>query len=186
MTLSRRELLASSAALAATSAAASAASTQEGAEQEPAPSPEEELLEKLQGGWVLRDLDAPDLDDKRRQEKAYMVIGGTFLAIELQLAWGAGDNDEWIDGFFQSGVSRIWLERSNVLVARGLIGAATDEEYGLELEPPGKERRYKLRFSGKNELSLTMEDGPQFFFKRLQNSAAKRKASNPSTEAQDR
>lgn len=186
MTLSRRDILASSAALAVTASAARGAPTQAGGEQGVAPSPQEALLEKLQGGWVLREMDAPDIEEKDRQEKAFMVIGGTFLAIELQLAWGARDNDEWVDGYFQSGVSRLWVERSNVLVARGLIGATTDENYGIELEPPGKERRYRVRFYGKDELELTMEDGPRFTFKRLQNGVVRRDASGRPVKDTDR
>ena len=186
MSLSRRDLLASSAALAATAAAARGASPQsEGATGED-PTPEEVLLEQLQGGWVLREMDAPDLVENGRQEKAFMVIGGTFLAIELQLAWDVRDGDEWIDGYFQSGVSRIWFERSTVLVAKGLIGVTTDEDYGLELEPPGKERRYRVRFYGKNELELAREDGPVFTFKRLQNGSARRDTSDRPAKGTDR
>ena len=114
-----------------------------------------------------------------------MVIGGNFLAIEIQLSWGAQDNDEWVDGYLQSGVSRIWFERSKVLVAKGLIGVTTDEDYVLEIEPPGKERRYKVRFYGNNELELTMEDGPRFVFKRLQNGSSRRDASGKSAKVKD-
>lgn len=185
MTLSRRDILASSAALAATGGIAGASSSQAGGGQDVEPSPEDVLLEQLQGGWVLRELEAPDLDENARQEKAFMVIGGSFLAIEIQLSWGAHDNDEWVDGYFQSGVSRIWFERSKVLVAKGLIGVTTDEDYVLEIEPPGKERRYKVRFYGNNELELTMEDGPRFVFKRLQNGSSRRDASGKSAKVKD-
>ena len=174
MTLSRRDILASSAALAATGGVASGDPAQDEAAHAADPSPEDVLLEQLQGGWILRELEAPDLDENTRQQKAFMVIGGGFLAIELQIAWGARDEDEWIDGYFQSGVSRIWFERSTVLVAKELIGVTTNEEYELEIEPPGKERRYRVRFHGKNELELAMEDGPTFSFKRLQNGSTRR------------
>jgi hypothetical protein len=143
-----------------------------------APTPEELLLEQLQGGWVMRELEAPNLDVNTREERAFMVIGGNFLAIDLQIAWDARDGDEWIDGYFQSGISRIWFERSKVLVARGLIGVTTGDDYGIDIEPPGKERRYRIQFFGKNELELAMDDGPRFLFKRLLNGGALREASS--------
>ena len=73
-----------------------------------------------------------------------------------------------------------------MLVAKGLIGATTDEDYGLELEPPGKERRYRVRFYGKNELELALEDGPVFTFKRLQNGSARRDTSDRPAKGTDR
>ena len=174
MSLSRRDLIASSAALVAASGAANAQGPEQAGGEA---TPESELLERLQGAWVLRELDSPNFDDRRRKDKAFMVIGGTFLAIDIQLSWDAREGDEWIDGFFQSGISRIWVERSNTLIARGLIGVTTDEDYSLEIEPPGKERRYSVRFREKNELVLNMEDGPRFSFKRLQNGGARHSAS---------
>jgi hypothetical protein len=182
MPLSRRDLLASSAALAATAGVAAGALPQTEAAQDEELSPEAALLKKLQGGWALRELDVPNLDENGRKEKAFMVIGGNFLAIELQLSWDAHVDDEWVDGFFQSGVSRIWLERSKVLVAKSLIGVTTGENYGLEIEPPGKERRYRVHFFGKNELELAMVDGPRFLFKRLLNGDPRRKTSKRSTK----
>jgi len=178
MNLSRRDLFSSSAALAAIAGSAGVATAQGVEDPETPPTKEEEVLAQLQGAWVLRELDSPDFLEQRRQEKAFMVIGGTFLAIDIQLAWDAREGDEWIDGFFQSGISRIWVERSNTLIARGLIGVTTDEDYGLEIEPPGKERRYSVRFQEKNELVLNMEDGPRLAFKRLQNGGVRHNASS--------
>jgi len=183
MTLSRRDLISSSAALAAVAGSAAVTSAQGVGDPETPPTAEEDVLAQLQGAWILRELDSPDFIDQRRQEKAFMVIGGSFLAIDIQLAWDAKEGDEWIDGFFQSGISRIWVERSNTLIARGLIGVTTDEDYGLEIEPPGKERRYSVRFQQKNELVLNMEDGPRFSFKRLQNGGVRHNASSRDSDA---
>lgn len=182
MKLSRRDLISSSAALAAVASGAGLASAQGAEDPVTPPTAEEDMLAQLQGAWVLRDLDSPDFIEQRRQEKAFMVIGGTFLAIDIQLAWDAKEGDEWINGFFQSGISRIWVERSNILIARGLIGVTTDEDYGLEIESPGKERRYTVRLQENNELVLNMEDGPRFAFKRLQNGGVRH---NASSRAQD-
>ena len=139
----------------------------------------EKVIQQLQGGWLLRDLEAPNFDENLRQERAIMVVGGSFLSMEVHLAWDLREGDEWIDGFFQSGISRIWIERSNTLIARALIGVVTNEDYEIEIEPPGTERRYSVRFQEKNELILNMDDGPRLAFKRLQNSGARRSSSSP-------
>ena len=130
------------------------------------------LLDQLQGGWVLKSLEAPNLEKNSRQERAIMVVGGSFLFIELHLAWDLHNNDEWVDGYFQSGTSRIWVEPSGELVAKAMIGAATDVDYSLELEPPGKERRYHVRFRGNNEVELRMEEGAVFRFVRMRDERA--------------
>jgi len=186
MKLSRRDLISSSAALAAVASGATLASAQGAEDPVTPPTAEEDILAQLQGAWVLRELDSPDFREQRRQEKAFMVIGGTFLAIDIQLAWDAKEGDEWINGFFQSGISRIWVERSNILIARGLIGVTTDEDYGLEIESPGRERRYTVRFQEKNELVLNMEDGPRFAFKRLQNGGVRHNASSRTEDSEGR
>ena len=178
MTLSRRDLFSQSAAFAAVASAAAVANAQGVEDPETPLSKEEEVLAKLQGAWVLRELDSPDFPRQRRQERAFMVVGGTFLAIDIKLAWDAQEGDEWVDGFFQSGVSRIWIERSNTLIARALIGVMTNEDYEIEIEPPGTERRYSVRFQEDDELVLNMDDGPRLAFKRLQNSGATRRASS--------
>ena len=186
MNLSRRDLISQSAAFAAVASAAGVAHAQSGEDPETPLTPEEETLAKLQGAWTLRELDSPEFTKQRRQERAFMVIGGTFLAIDIKLAWDAQEGDEWIDGFFQSGISRIWIERSNTLIARALIGVVTNEDYEIEIEPPGTERRYSVRFQEKNELILNMEDGPRLAFKRLQNSGARRSSSSPDYDPRPR
>ena len=186
MTLSRRDLIASSAAFAAGAATLASAQDEGGGEITKAPTAEEELLERLQGGWALRELDTPDFTDKGRKERAFMVVGGTFLSIDLQLLWDAREGDEWVKGFFQSGVSRIWIERSNTLVARSLMAVITDEDYTLQIEPAGQDRRYSIRFQEKNELILNMEDGPRFAFRRLHNGSAAGSSSRRRVNPSDR
>ena len=53
----------------------------------------------------------------------------------------------------------------------------TDEDYTLQIEPSGQDRRYSVRFQEKNELILNMDDGPRFVFHRLYNGSAKGSAS---------
>ncbi len=186
MTLSRRHLIASSAAFAA--GAAPLINAQDGGDEDVIKelSAEEELLERLQGGWALRELDTPDFSDRGRKERAFMVIGGTFLSIDVQLLWDSQEGDEWVKGFFQSGVSRIWIERSNTLVSRSMMGVITDEDYTLQIEPSGEDRRYSVRFQEKNDLILNMEDGPRFVFRRLYNGSAKGNAAGRRVEPTDR
>ena len=133
----------------------------------------EEVIEQLQGGWLLRDLEAPNFDENLRQERAIMVVGGSFLSMEVHLAWDLREGDEWIDGFFQCGTSRLRMDSTGELVAKAMIGASTDEDYSLQFEPPGKERRYQVSFFGKNEVTLGIQDGPQFTFVRMRNDASK-------------
>ena len=56
----------------------------------------------------------------------------------------------------------------------------------LEIESPGKERRYTVRFQEKNELVLNMEDGPRFAFKRLQNGGVRHNASSRAQDSEGR
>ena len=133
----------------------------------------EEVIQQLQGGWLLRDLEAPNFDENLRQERAIMVVGGSFLSMEVHLAWDLREGDEWIDGFFQSGTSRIQMDPNGELFAKAMIGASTDDEYSLQFEPPGKERRYQVSFFGKNEVTLSVQDGPKFTFVRMRNDASK-------------
>jgi hypothetical protein len=132
-----------------------------------------DVIELLQGGWVLRELEAPAFEKKLRQERAIMVVGGNFLSMEIHLAWDLRENDEWIDGYFQSGTSRLWMEPNGELMAKSMIGAATDEDYTLEFEAPGKERRYQVSFFGENEVTLRVQDGPMFRFVRMRNDESK-------------
>ena len=130
-------------------------------------------IERLQGGWVLRDLEAPSFEKNLRQERAIMVVGGSFLSMEVHLAWDLRDGDEWIDGYFQSGTSRLSMESNGDLLAKAMIGASTDEEYSLQFESPGKERRYQVSFFGENEVTLRVQDGPMFRFARMRNDNSK-------------
>jgi hypothetical protein len=102
-----------------------------------------------------------------------MVVGGNFLSMEIHLAWDLRENDEWIDGYFQSGISRLWMEPNGELMAKSMIGAATDEDSTLVLESPGKERRYQVSFFGENEVTLRIQDGPMFRFVRMRNDDSK-------------
>ena len=102
-----------------------------------------------------------------------MVVGGSFLSMEIHLAWDLRDGDEWIEGYFQSGTSRLWIDANGDLMAKSMIGAATDEEYNLELESPGKERRYQVSFFGRNEVELKVKEGPMFRFARMRNDETK-------------
>ena len=129
----------------------------------------EDVIEQLQGGWVLRELEAPAFEKKLRQERAIMVVGGSFLSMEIHLAWDLRAGDDWIDGYFQSGTSRLSMEPNGELLAKAMIGASTDEEYSLQFESPGKERRYQVRFFGANEVTLAVQDGPIFRFVRMRN-----------------
>ena len=133
----------------------------------------EETIERLQGGWVLRDLEAPSFEKNRRQERAIMVVGGSFLSMEIHLAWDLRAGDEWIDGYFQSGTSRLSMDPNGELLAKAMIGASTDEEYSLLIESPGKERRYQVSFFGENEVTLRIQDGPVFRFVRMLNDDSK-------------
>ena len=132
-----------------------------------------DVLEQLQGGWILRELETPAFEKSLRTEHAIMVVGGSFLSMEIHLAWDLRDGDEWIEGYFQSGTSRLWMDPTGDLMAKSMIGAATDEEYNLEIESPGKERRYKVSFFGQNEVELSVKDGPMFRFVRMRNDEAK-------------
>ena len=132
----------------------------------------EEAIERLQGGWVLRDLEAPSFEKNRRQERAIMVVGGSFLSMEVHLAWDLRAGDEWVDGYFQSGTSRLSMEPNGELLAKAMIGASTDEEYSLQFESPGKERRYQVQFFGANEVTLTIQGGPMFRFVRMRNDSS--------------
>ena len=98
-----------------------------------------------------------------------MVVGGSFLSMEVHLAWDLRDGDEWIDGYFQSGTSRLSMEPTGDLLAKAMIGASTDEEYTLQFESAGKERRYQVQFFGENEVTLTVQGGPMFRFVRMRN-----------------
>ena len=131
------------------------------------------IIERLQGGWVLRDLEAPSFEKDLRQERAIMVVGGSFLSMEVHLAWDLRGGDEWIDGYFQSGTSRLSMEPNGDLLAKAMIGASTDEEYSLLIESPGKERRYQVSFFGENEVTLRIQDGPVFRFVRMLNDDSK-------------
>jgi hypothetical protein len=102
-----------------------------------------------------------------------MVVGGSFLSMEVHLAWDLRGGDEWIDGYFQSGTSRLSMEPNGDLLAKAMIGASTDEEYSLLIESLGKERRYQVSFFGENEVTLRIQDGPVFRFVRMLNDDSK-------------
>lgn len=123
------------------------------------------VLKAMQGGWMLVELEVPDLEEFERQQKAVLLVADEFLSIELHLGYYR-DRLGMIEGYFQSGTHRIRFDSTGRLETTLLIGASTAAGEGIEFEEPGSVRLFEVKAT-EDRLELLREDGARFEFSKM-------------------
>jgi len=124
-----------------------------------------ETLRRMQGGWQMVELRAPDLPDAGRDDAAFMLVSSEFLAIEIHTAYFDEAGEE-LESFFQTGIYRLNFNVYGDLTATVLIGSVDSGEGLTVPQIPGRISVYAVEVK-EGSLILTAEDGTRFTFERM-------------------
>lgn len=147
-------------------------SEQERAAREKAARAEERRLKRnvqslrdMQGGWLLSELRSTALQEAGRQDIAYLVVAGEFMAFEIHMGYfDERGNEE--ESYLQSGIYRLNFNVYGDLIAKLLIGTL-DLGFGTSSpRVPGMTSVYSIEV-GEGRLVMTAEDGTRFTWTKL-------------------
>jgi hypothetical protein len=124
-----------------------------------------QTLRDMQGGWLLSELRSTVLQEAGRQDIAYLVVAGEFMAFEIHMGYfDQRGNEE--ESYLQSGIYRLNFNVYGDMIAKLLIGTL-DLGFGTTSpRVPGMTSVYAVEV-GEGRLVMTAEDGTRFAWTKL-------------------
>ena len=119
---------------------------------------------QLQGLWELIDLEARGQNTFSTEQKAFCLIHGSTLAIEVHMA-AFTDKEKGPALLFDSGIYHFEIEEGTTLALNSLIGAFVNVQARVEFRQPNTKRRYQVQMFG-NRMVLARDDGLKLTFQR--------------------